>query len=217
MKLHSEGKKIVPVAAMSLLILNIILYLFLGSYPVFKLIVTASIVFLGMITWFFRVPVRLVHRNPTSVLAPADGDVVEIIQTTEKEYFGDERIQVSIFMSIFNVHINRIPVEGEIIYQKHIDGKFLPAFIKRSSEENERCTTVIRTPDGHEVLVRQIAGAVARRIRTFRKPGDRVNQEQELGFIRFGSRVDVFLPLSSKIEVVHHQKSVGGQTVIATF
>jgi len=216
MKLHSEGKKILPVAALVLFLANLVIFSVIGTHPVFKLLVTASIVFFGMIVWFFRVPARVTEPDPASVYAAADGDIVEIMHLVEGEYFHDERIQVSVFMSIFNVHINRIPVAGEIVYQNHIPGRFFPAFIKRSSEENERCSTVIRTPAGQEVMVRQIAGIVARRIRTYKKPGDRVTQLDQLGFIRFGSRVDIFLPVTSTLKVERHQKSVGGQTVIAT-
>jgi len=216
MKLHSEWKKIVPAAALMLLAANLIISGAIGIQTVGKLFLSGSVVFFGMIIWFFRDPPRKICKAPDKVLSPADGDIVEIMKVTEKEYFHDERIQVSVFMSVFNVHINRIPVEGEIIYQNHINGRFLPAFIKRSSELNERCSTVIRTRSGQEILVRQIAGIVARRIRTFKKPGEKVTQSDELGFIRFGSRVDIFLPVTSSVKVEHHQKSIGGQTIIAT-
>ncbi len=215
MKLHEESKKVLPVAAVILTTADIILLAFLGFHPIFKLLLIASFIFFGLMTWFFRNPGRMIEPEPGAILSSADGDIVEIINATEKEYFNDERIQVSVFMSIFNVHINRIPARGEIVYQNHIKGRFFPAFIKRSSEENERCSTVIRLENGQEILVRQIAGMVARRIRTYKKPGDSVTQLDQLGFIRFGSRVDIFLPVSSIIKVELHQKSVGGKTVIA--
>jgi phosphatidylserine decarboxylase len=216
MKLHKEGKIVLPVAASILAVILFAIYAAIGFHIVFRFLFISAVIFFGMMAWFFRNPARLINPDSGKVLAAADGDIVEILRITEKEYFNDERIQVSVFMSIFNVHINRIPVEGEIIYQNHINGRFFPAFVKRSSEENERCSTVIKLKNGQEILVRQIAGIVARRIRTYKKPGDRVSQTEQLGFIRFGSRVDIFLPLSSHVEVVHHQKSVGGQTIIAT-
>ncbi len=215
MKLHFEGKKVLPGAAGILILINLILYALIGLHPVFKLLLIGSFIFFGMMTWFFRNPYRIINPDPAAVLSAADGDVVEIIHTTEKEYFKDERIQVSVFMSVFNVHINRVPVVGKIVYQNHINGRFLPAFIKRSSEVNECCTTVIRLENGQEILIRQIAGMVARRIRTYKKTGDSVTQSDQLGFIRFGSRVDIFLPLTCEVKVELHQKSIGGHTVIA--
>ena len=134
----------------------------------------------------------------------------------EREYFKEERIQVSIFMSPLNVHINRVPVPGEIVYQKHKRGKFLPAFVAKSSEENERCTSVIRMADGTEILMRQIAGIMARKIVAYIPTGEKVTQDQHLGFIRFGSRVDLFLPKDCTINVKIGDISVGGKTVIAT-
>lgn len=217
MSMHKEGKKVLPAAAIMLAAINLVFFLIIGFHsPLFKMLATGSLILLGMMTWFFRNPHRSIVNQPGKVFAGADGDIVEIERLIEKEYFRDERIQISTFMSIFNVHINRIPVAGEIVFQKHTKGKFFPAFIVRSSEENERCSTVIRLDNGQEIMIRQIAGIVARRIRTYKKPGDKVTQMDQLGFIRFGSRVDIFLPVSSRVEVKLHQKSIGGQTVIAT-
>jgi phosphatidylserine decarboxylase len=170
-----------------------------------------------MVIWFFREPAIEVNQNTSEVLSVSDGEVVAIEPCFEREYFNEERVQVSVFMSVFNVHINRFPVSGEIIYTHHRNGRFLPAFIAKSSEENERCTTVIKTSGGQEVLVRQIAGLLARRVVTYSKPGDKAVQGSQLGFIRFGSRVDIFLPKSAKIKVKLHHKVFGGKSVIATF
>jgi phosphatidylserine decarboxylase len=177
----------------------------------------AGSLFLAVLTvFFFRVPERKIITNGELIIAPADGEIVEIIQVHEPEFFKDERIQVSIFMSIFNVHINVAPVTGKIIYQKHKPGAYYPAFVKKSSEKNERCSTAFKLADGTVIMARQIAGTVAQRIVTYKKEGDNVDQGMEYGFIRFGSRVDLFLPLDAKIKVGLHEKSVGGQTVIAS-
>lgn len=149
------------------------------------------------------------------MLAPADGKVVVIEETDETEYFNDRRLQVSVFMSIYNVHVNWVPVPGIIKYFKHHNGRFLAAFLPKSSSFNEHATTVIQMEDGTEILVKQIAGAIAKRIATYTEVGKVVSQQDELGFIRFGSRVDVFLPLGSEVKVRLSQKVTGGQTVIA--
>jgi phosphatidylserine decarboxylase len=149
------------------------------------------------------------------VIAVSDGKVVVIEPAVENEYFKDERIQVSVFMSVYNVHINHIPVDGQIVYQKHHSGKFLPAYYAKSSGENERCTTVIRKEDGTEILIRQIAGILARRIVAYKFEGDKVSLRDQLGFIRFGSRVDLFFPKTAEILVKMDQKVKGGITVIA--
>ncbi len=217
MKLHKEGFKIIPVAFLILAVLDVIIYFLLKEYFIFYLLIAASLVLAGLIVYFFRVPNRKIDTNEKHVLAPADGEIVAIEPVFEKEYFKDERIQISIFMSPLNVHQNRAPVGGEVVYVNHISGHFHPAFVAKSSEENERCTAVFRMKNGTEILSRQIAGAVARRIATYKKPGNKIEQGQEYGFIRFGSRVDVFVPKNAKIEVKMNQKSVGGKTVLATF
>ena len=147
-----------------------------------------------MVLRFFRIPKRPVILNEDIVYAPADGKIVVIEETFEPEYFKDERIQVSVFMSVHNVHSNRFPVSGEVIYAKYHKGKFLLAKHPKSSTDNERTSIVIKMENGQEILIRQIAGAMARRICCYTNPGDKVQQGDELGFIRFGSRVDVFLP-----------------------
>jgi phosphatidylserine decarboxylase len=153
--------------------------------------------------------------KPNSVLSPADGQIVAIEETFESEYFGDRRLQVSVFMSVYNVHVNWIPVPGVVKYYKHHSGRFMAAYLPKSSTDNERATTVIQMADGTEILARQIAGAIAKRIITYPRLDAIVNQHNELGFIRFGSRVDLFLPSGTKVNVELGQAVTGSQTVIA--
>ncbi|MCS6818743.1 MAG: phosphatidylserine decarboxylase family protein, partial [Chitinophagales bacterium] len=159
---------------------------------------------------------RELVTEDNKVIAPADGKIVVIEEVEEKEYFKDRRIQVSIFMSPANVHVNRAPLSGTVTYQKYHPGRYLVAWHPKSSEKNERNTVVIENEDGIEVLIRQIAGKLARKIRWYLNEGDDVPQGAELGFIKFGSRVDLFLPLGTKIEVSMKQKVQGGITVIGT-
>jgi phosphatidylserine decarboxylase len=164
---------------------------------------------------FFRLPKRVSNAAPGEVICPADGVVVVIEETTEQEYFKDKRIQVSVFMSPTNVHANWYPVTGKIKYVKYHPGKFLVAWHPKSSTLNERSTVVIETADGKEILVRQIAGAVARRIVTYSKENTQALMNQELGYIKFGSRVDIFLPLGTEISVNLKEKVIGNITVLA--
>lgn len=216
MQIHNEGKKIIPVAFFILAIIDVIIYFTLHNTLVFYVLMVASLFVAALVVFFFRVPNRDIEKNENHILAPADGKIVEILKVYEKEYFKDERLQVSIFMSVFNVHQNRAPVAGEVVYQNHIRGAYYPAFVKKSSELNERCTTVFKMKDGTEVLSRQIAGTVAQRIVTYKKPGHKAEQGEEYGFIRFGSRVDLFFPADAEVEVQLNHNSVGGKTVIAT-
>lgn len=176
--------------------------------------VVTQVIFL-LIVQFFRNPVRNTVINPKHVIAPADGKVVVIEEVEEPEFFKGKRKQVSIFMSPFNVHVNRNPVSGVLKYFRYHPGKYLVAWHPKSSTENERTTLVIETPEGTQVLFRQIAGALAKRIIWYVKEGDRVVQGNEFGFIKFGSRVDIFLPLDAKVNVKLGDKPVGGETVIA--
>jgi len=173
--------------------------------------------FFIMIVKFFRAPIRVLNGGENIISCPADGKVVVIEKTIEPEYFKDERIQVSIFMSARNVHINWFPVSGMIKYYFYHPGKHMVAFSPKSSLENERATTVIETADGKEILIRQIAGAVARRIVTYPKVGRPEEQGDELGFIKFGSRVDLLLPLDTKIDIILNQLVTGKQTIIGRF
>lgn len=216
MKIHKEGKKIIPIAFFAIAVLDVIIYIFLQNFLIFYFLMAASLVLAGLVVYFFRVPNRIIDKNENHVLAPADGKIVEVMEVFENEYFKDKRIQVSIFMSPLNVHQNRAPIGGEITFIKHHKGAFYPAFVEKSSHLNERCTTVFKTKNGTEVLARQIAGSVARRICNYKKPGDKIEQGAEYGFIRFGSRVDVFLPLDAKVTVKYGDIPVGGKTVIAT-
>lgn len=216
MTIHKEGKLIIPIVFFFLAVLDAAIYIFLKQFLIFYFLMAASIFLAGLVVYFFRVPERKVDKNEKHVLAPCDGKVVVIKEVFEKEYFKDNRIQVSIFMSPLNVHQNRAPIGGEISYLKHFKGAFYPAFVEKSSELNERCSVVFKDENGIEILARQIAGTVARRICTYKNPGSKIEQGDEYGFIRFGSRVDLFLPLNAKVNVELNVKSIGGQTLIAT-
>lgn len=217
MRIHREGTKIIPIAFFFIAVLDALIYFFLKDYLIFYFLMGASLILAGLVVFFFRVPDRTIEKDLNNILAPADGDIVEIIKVHEKEYFKDERWQVSIFMSPLNVHQNRAPIGGEVVYEKHHPGAYYPAFVKKSSEKNERNSVVFKNEAGAEILARQIAGTVARRIISGKRPGDFVEQGEEYGFIRFGSRVDLFLPLDAKINVKVHEEAVGGRTVIANF
>jgi len=215
MKIHKEGLKVIPIAFFTIAVIDVIIYIFLQDFLIFYFLMAASLVLAVLVVYFFRVPRRRILKNDSHVLAPADGKVVNIKEVFEEEYFKDNRIQVSIFMSPLNVHQNRAPVGGEITFIKHHRGAFYPAFVEKSSLLNERCTTIFKLKNGTEVLSRQIAGTVARRICNYKKTGDKIEQGAEYGFIRFGSRVDVFLPVGTKINVEFGEKTVGGKTIIA--
>jgi len=217
MKLHKEGLKIIPIAFLILAVIDAVIYLFLKDFLIFYVLIAASLVLAFLVVYFFRVPNRTPDVNENHILAPADGKIVAIEPVFEKEYFKDERIQISIFMSPLNVHQNLAPVGGKVVYVNHTRGHFYRASVAKSSEENERCSTVFKMKNDTEILSRQIAGAIARRIATYKKPENTIEQGQEYGFIRFGSRVDVFVPKDVTINVKLHQKSVGGKTVLASF
>ncbi len=215
MTLHKEGFGIIATAFAILLAIEALLFFTIGSNWVFATISVALILFFLLIVSFFRVPKRIPVIEDGAIVAPADGTIVVIEETEEIEYFKDKRIQVSIFMSPLNVHINWYPVQGVIKYFKHHNGLFLKAWLPKSSTHNERTTVVIEQENKTQILMRQIAGAVARRIVSYAKVGEKVNQCQQEGFIKFGSRVDVFLPLGTEINVELNQKVTGTQTVIA--
>ena len=203
MTLHKEGIKLILgglfLAALSI-ILNV-LFLF-ENFPVLaSIIVGLTLLFLILIIQFFRIPKRNKSYEKNEIVCPADGKVVVIEETEETEYFKDRRIQVSIFMSPLNVHANYYPITGSLVYQKYHPGKFLVAWHPKSSTENERTTMVVKDDSGQEILIRQIAGAVARRICYYGEIDSSVKKGEELGFIKFGSRVDLFLPLGTKIDV----------------
>jgi phosphatidylserine decarboxylase len=216
MTIHKEGHKELAASAVGCLLFSSLLYYFLGGDHVITTIgMVMSAMFFLTILQFFRNPSRTTVANPKHVIAPADGKVVVIERTNEGEYFKDERIQVSIFMSPVNVHVNRNAVGGVVKYFKYHAGKYLVAWHPKSSTENERTTYVIENEGGTQILLRQIAGALAKRIKWYVKPGDKVTQGAEFGFIKFGSRVDVFLPLDAEIKVQLGDTPTGGETVIA--
>ena len=217
MRLHREGTTIMITTGLVLLALNLLayFYLFSDNSTAILLLALVSLVLFILVVQFFRVPNRLLTVGDPQVIAPADGKVVVIEETTESEYFNDRRRQVSIFMSPLNVHVNRNPVSGIVRYFKYFPGKYLVAWHPKSSTENERTTVVIETANGVQVLLRQIAGAVARRIIWYVKEGQPVKQGEEFGFIKFGSRVDVFLPLDADIKVAIGDVTRGGVTVLA--
>lgn len=213
--IHREGYKIISATAILLLILNTALKYFPIHSNIQLGVGVFSIVFFVFIVAFFRIPYRLFSLGESTIIAPADGKVVVIEEVEEPEYFKDKRIQVSIFMSPTNVHVNRNPVSGEVKYTRYHPGKYLVAWHPKSSTKNERYTVVYENGD-IEVLVRQIAGKLARRIVNYLKEGDVVEQCGEFGFIKFGSRVDLFLPLGTNINVSLKEKVKGGVTIIGT-
>ncbi len=212
---HKEGYKIILLTAIFLIAVNTMTYLFVNIYWVKFSILAISILIFLLILQFFRNPKRLVQMNNVHILAPVDGKVVVIEEVFEKEYFKDKRLQVSIFMSPINVHVTRYPIGGTIKYSKYHPGKFLVAWHPKSSEENERTTVVLENSIVGEVLYRQVAGAMAKRIVNYAEEGKEVLQGSDSGFIKFGSRVDVFLPLNTNITVKLNDKVKGGKSVIA--
>jgi len=217
MTIHKEGYKSIGIAALIFGAINIASFIFLGdAYPKTAIIIfiASALLFLFIVS-FFRIPYRSLTKGEKEVICPADGKVVVIEEIMEEEYFKDKRLQVSIFMSPANVHVNRNPVSGEVVYNKYHKGKYLVAWHPKSSTENERHSVVIKN-DKAEVLVKQIAGALAKRIVNYLSIGQEVHQGNELGFIKFGSRVDVILPVGTKINVQLNQVVKGGVTVLAT-
>jgi len=214
--IHREGYKILAFGFLILILLNIFITLFLTDNILIKWIFgICSFILYVFLLFFFRLPARHLEPDPGLIYAPADGKVVLIEETEEKEFFKDMRLQVSIFMSPFNMHSNRYPVSGHIKYVGYHSGNYMVAWHPKSSELNERSTVVIETEGGTEVLVRQIAGAVARRIVTYAREDQNVKQGDELGFIKFGSRVDIFLPLGTEIEIPILQHVKANKTIIA--
>lgn len=213
---HKEGYTIILITLVTVLLVVLLAHLYI-KVPGWRITVQLSaLVVLVLILQFFRNPTRVADVNPTQILAPVDGKVVIVEEVVESEYFQDKRRQVSIFMSPLNVHVTRYAASGEIVFSKYHPGKYLVAWHPKSSTLNERTTVVIRTPEFGDVLYRQIAGAVARRIVNYAKVGDRVEQGADAGFIKFGSRVDLFLPLDAEIHVQKDQSVKGAKTIIAT-
>lgn len=214
MKFHPAGKRTIRNTIFIVSAMNLIGWLFI-SIPTFSYLISlASLVLLTAILQFFRYPERKVTPSDKLVIAPADGKICMIEEYDEKEYLKCRCMKISIFMSPLNVHINWVPVNGTVSFLKHHKGKFHAAFKNKSAEENERTSVAIKMKDGREIMANQVAGAMARRILNFLKEGQEVTQEQEMGFIRFGSRVDLHLPLDTKINVKLGDQVTGSQTII---
>lgn len=215
MKLHHEGRTELTVLFLVLFAINApLLYFFGKSVLAYALLGISVIVFLVFVN-FYRSPYRrFLGDMENSIVCPADGKIVAIEEVLEPEYFKEKRLQVSVFMSPFNVHANWFPINGKVILKKHHNGRFKAAYLPKSSTENERSTVVIKRKDGVEILVRQIAGAMAKRIVTYPEVGYEAHIDEHMGFIKLGSRVDLFLPLDTKILVEMDQQVTGNQTVI---
>ena len=214
--IHKEGYKILAFGFIGLLILNVVVNIIWADLEFVRwAFFICSFLLYIFLLFFFRLPIRYFEADPGLIFAPADGKVVVIEETMENEYFKDMRLQVSIFMSPFNMHSNRYPVSGKITYVCHHPGKNMVAWHPKSSELNERSTIVIKINEGTEVMVRQIAGAVARRIVTYARENTDIRQGDELGFIKFGSRVDIFLPVGTEVEIPILQQVKANKSIIA--
>ena len=218
-RIHREGTNILVVAFLICLLVNVPLwYFFPDLFVLNSIILVSSLVIYLLMVNFFRSPKRIFPGDVENVVvAPADGKVVVIEKVFEPDHFKDERIQISIFMSPMNVHANWYPVDGLVTRVEHQKGKFHKAWLPKASTENERSLVVVKTAEGREILVRQIAGAMARRIVTYAAAGEECFIDQHMGFIKFGSRVDLYLPLDAEIKVTLDQKTVGNETIIANF
>jgi phosphatidylserine decarboxylase len=212
---HKEGFKIIINTFLICAAMALLAEYQIENYWIQKLVQTASVVLLILVLQFFRNPKRETQPNEKHIISPVDGKVVVIEEVYEKEYFKDQRLQVSIFMSPLNVHVTRYAIGGSVVFSKYHPGKYLVAWHPKSSELNERTTVVLENKTAGQILYRQIAGAVARRIVNYAKVGDQVEQGADAGFIKFGSRVDVFLPIGTKINVKIDQKVKGGVDSIA--
>jgi len=216
MAIHKEGYKILFIGFVILIVINAMVGIIWSDNSVLKwAFLFFSVVLYIFILFFFRLPVRYLEPDPGLIYAPADGKVVVIEETVEKEYFRDNRLQISIFMSPFNMHSNRYPVSGIVKYVCYHPGNYLVAWHPKSSELNERSSVVVTSESGTAILIRQVAGAVARRIVTYSKKGDSVRQGEELGFIKFGSRVDIFLPTGTEVNVQMFEQVRASRTILA--
>ena len=212
---HKEGHKIIFITFVFVVGSFLLVDSFIDIAWLRTIIMIVLLGFLILILQFFRNPKRTTNLNDKQVTSPVDGKVVVIEEVFEKEYFKDKRLQVSVFMSPLNVHVTRYPIGGNVIFSKYHPGKYLVAWHPKASEENERTTVVVENETYGKVLHRQIAGALAKRIVNYAKVNNKVNQGGESGFIKFGSRVDLFLPLDTKIKVQLNQKVRGGESIIA--
>jgi len=216
-KIHKEGYKILGVVFLILLIVNALVWRQNGASTIFFVILALTLAAYSFVLFFFRSPSRVIEIDDNNmILAPADGRVCVIEPTEEYEYFnGEKMMQVSIFMSLVSVHANWYPISGKVLYTKHHKGRHVAAYLPKSSSENERATTVIECNNGKKILMRQVAGALARRIVTYAAPNHECSINEHLGFIKFGSRVDLFLPLDSKIYVELGEGTKGNETILA--
>lgn len=214
-KIHREGTNILIILLCMLAVVNVPAWMFIRPVAIPIVFSSISAVIFLLVLNFFRSPRRHFHGNRDRVVVSSvDGKVVALEETYESEYLHRRVIQLSVFMTVVNVHANWFPVDGTVLKVKHHSGRFMAAYLPKSSTENERSTVVIRATNGQEILVRQIAGAVARRIVTYAEPGERADIEQHMGFIKFGSRVDIYLPLDTEIFVKIGDKTVGGITEV---
>lgn len=214
MTLHKEGRGPLIGFAITLIGINAFIYLFAGAFVLIPVVL--SVAFYALVINFFRYEARKHTDGPLEIVCPADGRVVVVEETDEVQLLGERCLQVSVFMSVFDMHVNWIPCNGVVEHVSHTPGRFLSAHLPKSSTDNERSAVIIRTDGGDRVLVRQVAGAIARRIVTYPQVGERVNINQNLGFIKFGSRVDLYLPLGTKVHVKVGQTVRGNITDIAT-
>ena len=212
---HKEGNKIILITFIIVIASFLLVDNFVSITWLRVLLMVTLLVFLGLILQFFRNPKRHTNLNNKQVVSPVDGKVVVIEEVFEKEFFKEKKLQVSVFMSPINVHVTRYPIGGNVIFSKYHPGKYLVAWHPKASEENERTTVVVENETYGKVLYRQIAGALAKRIVNYAKQNDRAEQGEDSGFIKFGSRVDLYLPLDTKIKVQLNQKVRGGESVIA--
>ena len=215
MKIHKEGHKVIRNFLLFLIGLNVMVFILDVDRHVMWSVSSASVLLMLLVIRFFRLPNRKMLENENSIVCPADGKIVAIEETSEDEYFKDKRIQISIFMSIWNVHVNWHPIGGAIKYYKYHPGKYLLAKHPKSSLENERATVVVEKNKDQAVMVRQIAGAVARRIVTYASIDKAIKQAEQLGIIKFGSRVDIFLPLNTKLNIKLKDKVKAQESVLA--
>ena len=215
-RIHREGTETLVLGFIVLAVVAPLLWVFFECKVAFWTFLVIYGIAYGIIINFFRCPIRVFNGDTEKVVvAPADGKIVVIEEVDENTYFHDRRIMVSIFMSLFNVHANWFPVEGKVKFVRHQDGNYHKAWLPKASEENERADTMITTPEGEDILCRQIAGAMARRIVTYAKEGEDCYIDEHLGFIKLGSRVDVFLPIGTEVCVKMGQTTIGDQTIIA--
>lgn len=213
-RIHREGRGIIVTLTFFIFAINVPIFLYTSNW-IFAITLLLSASLLVFVTYFFRNPMRILKvSDPNLLIAPADGRVVVIEPTTENEYFHDKRLQVSIFMTPFNVHANWYPIEGKVLVSEHQDGYHKGAWLPKSSTENERSLVVIETPSKMQIAVRQIAGAMARRIVTYAKAGGQSHRNEHFGFIKFGSRVDMYLPLDTEIFVSVGEQVTGNETII---